>query len=287
MPKWQSDDAEWLENQYFPWSWSDLNLILSNWTDKSKAYLDRASLKRDLRYGDHEHELLDFLQPQRDNAPILIFIHGGYWQWIDKDHYTFALEPLVNAGALVANVNYALCPEVDLQTQINQIRTACAWVWRHASEYGGNPEQLHIAGHSAGGHLAAMMVVTEWPMFAVDLPRDLIKSAVLVSGLFDLAPLRYVSVTNALNLTMESAKQCSPLFIRPLPDIPISVIVGEEETQEFQRQSETLVEQWSESVDTCNFVKVPGDDHFTVIERMLVQENPVTTTLLNHLWLLE
>jgi arylformamidase len=285
MTSRQSIDAEWLEYQYFPWSWSSLTEILGNWSQKSASFLERATLERDIQYGAFEKERLDILRPGQENAPVLIFIHGGYWQWLDKDHYAFALEPLMSAGALVATLNYTLCPEISLEAQIDQVRAACAWVWRHAHEYGGNPELLHVAGHSAGGHLAAMIATTNWPEFEAGLPRNLIKSVIMVSGLFDLEPLLSVSVNNGIGLNSETAKRNSPNFMRPFTAMPISVVVGGEETQEFLRQSQSFFNTWRSEVDSCEYIEVPGDDHFAVIERMIASNNVVTATILRHLGL--
>ncbi len=150
-------DAGALERQYVPRSWPgfDIEPILRRWGEMSSQYRQRASLERDIQYGTSTGERLDVLLPPGTSAPVLLFIHGGYWRArrLDKVSYTFALEPLVSAGALVAAVDYDLCPDVTLDTLVNQIRRACSWGWRHAPKYGGDPSRLHLAGHSARGHL--------------------------------------------------------------------------------------------------------------------------------------
>lgn len=281
MPIYNPTDAQWLEQQYLPWT--NPMAILDNWAQMSASYLRRAVIERDIQYGASAGERLDLLKPLNPKAPVLLFIHGGYWQSCDKDHYTFALEPLVSAGALVATVNYTLCPEVSLETQVDQVRAACAWVWRHAGDYGGDPDRLHIAGHSAGGHLAAMMAATDWSLFEGGLTRYMFKSAVVVSGLYDLEPLRFVSINKGVRLDEETAKRNSPLFMMPTMALPVSVVVGEEETDEFLRQSRVLSEAWHSTSVTSEYIEVPGHDHFTVIERMTVPNNLLTTTILRHM----
>ena len=191
--------SEWLEQQYRPWKAEnpaiDVEAIAVRWAQMSATYLQRADVERDIPYGSLPGERLDLLKPSEPDAPVLLFIHGGYWQSLDKDDYAFALEPLVSAGALVASVNYTLCPEITLDGLVDQVRAACAWTWRHARDHGGDSSRLHVTGHSAGGHLTAMLAATDWPAFHDDLPRDMIRSAVPVSGLFDLEPLRSSSVT--------------------------------------------------------------------------------------------
>ena len=231
----------WLEEQYRPWKLAqseiDVETIVENWLQMSMSYLEGADMERNISYGTMEEERLDLFRPPNGTAPVLVFIHGGYWQSLDKDHYSFALEPLVSAGALVLMVNYTLCPKVTLDALVDQVRAACAWAWHHAREYGGDPERLHVAGHSAGGHLTAVMAATDWPRFESGLPCNMIRSAIPISGLFDLEPLRLSSVNAAVRMDSTTAKQNSPLFMTPAAALPVSVVVGRAETAEFRRQS--------------------------------------------------
>jgi arylformamidase len=270
-----------LEKEYNPYS--DPQSILNNWARMSTSYLKRANLERDLPYGALAAERLDLLKPLASNAPVLVFIHGGYWQWLDKDDYAFALEPLVTAGALVATVNYPLCPQVNLDTVVDRVRGACAWVWRHVRDYGGNPERLHVTGHSAGGHLAAMMATTDWPQFQDSLPRDMIKSIIPVSGLFDLEPLRLISLNEGVRMDLETAKRNSPLFMTPATALKVTVVVGGEETDEFHRQSREFADSWMNKAGTLEYIESPGHDHLTVIEAMTEPNNLLTTIVLRHL----
>jgi arylformamidase len=275
--------VEQLEEEYSPSA--DPMAILDNWAQMSASYLKRANLARDMPYGVLASQRLDLLKPTTPNAPVLVFIHGGYWQWADKDDYAFALEPLVTAGALVASINYPLCPEINLDKLVNAVRAACAWVWRHVDDYGGDPERLHVAGHSAGGHLTAMMAATDWSEFDDGLPRDMIKSIVPVSGLFDLEPLRLISYLEDLRLDSETIKRNSPQFMKPTTALPVTVVVGGDESDEFQRQSREFTNAWRSEVDAIEYVAVPDHDHFTVIEAMTEPDNALTAALLRHLGL--
>ena len=275
------DDLDRLEKEYSPWS--DPQTTLDKWLQMSSSYLKRANVERDLSYGALPTERLDLLKPSTPNAPVLIFIHGGYWQWLDKDNYSFALEPLVTAGALVATINYPLCPEVSLDTVVERVRAACAWVWRHVRDYGGDPDRLHISGHSAGGHLAAMMAVTHWQNFQRDLPKNMIKSIIPISGLFDLEPIRLISLNDGIGMDQDAAKRNSPLFINPMYALPVTVIVGGAETDEFHRQSREFADAWQNKADRLEYLESPMHDHFTVIEAMTEPNNILTTTILRHL----
>lgn len=279
-------DAEALERQYMPsYTISDIPAIRDNWAAMSAAYRERAVLERDLAYGPSAGERLDLLRPSRGNAPVLVFIHGGYWRSrnLDKISYTFALEPIVAAGALVATIDYDLCPDVTLDVLVHQVRRACAWVWRHAHEYGGDPERLHVSGHSAGGHLTAMMSATDWPAFEAGLPRDMIKSAVSVSGLFNLEPLRLSSLNDDLRLDPEAARRNSPQFMAPTTALPVSVVVGGGETDEFRRQSREFADAWRAPAGTIDYIETPGHHHFGVIEAMTEPDNLLTATILRHM----
>jgi arylformamidase len=270
-----------LEKEYIPWS--DPGPILNKWAQMSASYLKRANIVRDVRYGALAAERLDLFKPLASNAPVLVFIHGGYWQWLDKDDYAFALEPLVAAGVLVATINYPLCPEISLDTLVDRVRAACAWVWQNVRDYGGDPERLHVAGHSAGGHLAAMMAATDWLAFQNNLSRDMIKSIIPISGLYDLEPLRWTSLNDGVRMDLESAKRNSPIFMAPTTALDVTVIVGGGETDEFHRQSREFAGAWLGGAATIEYLESPGHDHFGVIEAMTEPDNLLTAAILSHM----
>jgi len=167
--------------------------ILKFWADGSAAAFERPGWVLDVAYGPHESERLDILPASNrtHGAPVFVYIHGGYWRALDKRDHAFIAPPLADAGAMVVQLNYALCPAVTIEHIVLQLVQALAWVHRHAAEHGGDPARIVVAGHSAGGHLATMLLACDWPTVAADLPADLVKSALSISGLYELEPLRH------------------------------------------------------------------------------------------------
>ena len=165
----------------------------------------------DLAYGSDASERLDVFTPKAPGAPVLVYIHGGYWRALDKRDQSFVAPPFVAAGAMVVLPNYALCPAVTIEHIVLQIVASLAWVWRHAAEHGGDRSRIVVAGHSAGGHLAAMMLACDWRAVAPDLPADLVKGALAVSGVFELEPLRHAPfLAPDIGLDAARAKKLSP-----------------------------------------------------------------------------
>lgn len=247
---------------------------------RSEAYRQRARALLDLPFGPSGKERVDLFLPERDGAPVHLFIHGGYWRSRDKSMFSFLAEPLVEAGALVAITNYSLCPDVSLDEIVRQVRGVTEWLWRNVSDHGGDPERIHVSGHSAGGHLAAMLAATRWPELEPTLPEDLIKSATPVSGLFTLEPLIRHSVNNDLRLDTAGARRNSPAILQPSVRGPISICVGGNESEEFRWQSRDLASRWKEHGGRVAYVEIPECNHFTILEQLADPEFDLTRRLI-------
>lgn len=222
------------------------------------CYLDRA-------YGSSPLETLDIFPARKGDGSVLMFIHGGYWRSLDKRDFSFLAPAWVDAGVSLVLVNYDLCPTVSVERIVQQMLAASAWLYRHAEEYGMDEDRLYVCGHSAGGHLAAMMLAALWPVYDRTLPRNLYKGGLAVSGVYDLRPLVDIGwLKDDLRLDEASAYRASPAFLPPATRAPLATAVGGRESSEFKRQNALLGERWKRVLRED--IPMPGTDHFTVVD---------------------
>jgi len=261
-PEWY--DAQYNARAAIP----DAMDILQRWFGASAATRAVAPCNLDLAYGDDASERLDLFLPTRSAdgppAPVFVYIHGGYWRALDKGDQSFVAAPFAAAGALTVLPNYALCPAVSVEHIVLQLVRALAWVWRHAARHGGDPGRIVVAGHSAGGHLAAMMLSCRWREIGADLPPDLVKAALALSGIFELEPLRHAPfLAPDLRLDAAAARRLSPAAMPP-PDGRLMALVGGDESAEFRRQARLIARRWgARAVPVCE--TLPGRHHMSVL----------------------
>jgi arylformamidase len=262
-------DAAWFEAQYNNRARvTDAPEILVRWAQASELARSRMTCVLDVAYGDDPGETLDVFPARQSGAPVLVYIHGGYWRALDKSEHSFVAPAFVQSGAMVVVPNYALCPAVTIEAIALQTAQALAWVWRHAAKYGGDPSRIHVIGHSAGGHLAAMLLCCRWKTVAPDLPGRLLAGAMSLSGVFDLAPLRHAPFLQAdLALDPAAVRRLSPAGF-PRPRGPLLALVGADESAEFLRQNQLLRDRWgAAAVPVCQ--ALPGHNHFTVLQDLV------------------
>jgi arylformamidase len=148
-------------------------------------------------------------------------------------------------------------------------RAALAWLWRNARDFGGDPHRIYVAGHSAGGHLAACLLATDWPARAADLPADLVKGACAIGGIFDLEPIRLSFLNEKLNLTPAQVAAHSPLRLRYPVSAPLSLVVAIDESAEFHRQSAAMHALWQRLGYPVESSVPQGLDHFDVVNQLI------------------
>jgi arylformamidase len=239
--------------------------ILDHWFSASAATRARLDAELDVPYGDAPSETLDVFRPKRPGAPVLVYIHGGYWRALDKRDQSFVAAPFVEAGAMIVLPGYALCPAVTIETIALQLVQALAWVHRHAAAFGGDPARIVVAGHSAGGHLAALLLCCDWPSVGAELPRHLVRSALAVSGVFELEPLRHAPfLAPDLRLDAASARRLSPAHLPRPRGRRLYAVVGADESAEFLRQNRLIARAWgAATVPVCE--TVPERHHMNVL----------------------
>jgi arylformamidase len=245
--------------------------LFARWKTRAEDARAQRRFTADLRYGAAAAETLDFFPASRPGSPLLVFVHGGYWRAFDKSDFSWIAPAYVEADAAVAVVNYGLAPVTPIEEIVRQIARACAWLYQHASELAIDRERIVCAGHSAGGHLTAMMLLTRWRQLHGGLPQRLLAGAVCVSGLFDLRPLVETEFLKAdLRLDQVRARRLSPVFETPTAATPCVLAVGALESNEFRRQTRLLHAAWGTATIRSTF-EVPAADHFTVCDAFVTR----------------
>jgi arylformamidase len=247
--------------------------VIAGWARDAQAWREsRRNLFHTISYGPGTRNTIDVF-PSRNQGDIVVFIHGGYWQALNGSFFGHLAAGLNAHDVSVAIPSYDLCPQVSLDDIIAQMRMAA----RELARLG---RRLVVSGHSAGGHLAACLMATDWRSIDAALPTDLVKAAYTISGLFDLGPLLDTSVNNALGLDEAAAKRASPLFWPAPSHGSLDAVVGGDESAEYFRQSRMIVDAWRNAGIETRFAEVPGANHFTAIAPLADPSSPMTLRLL-------
>jgi len=248
--------------------------IFTRW-QKDSAHVRRTHAGLlDLAYGESAGERLDLFPASKRGAPLLVFIHGGWWRSLDKSDFSFVAPGYLRAGFNVALTNYTLAPTASLEEITRQQLRALAWLYRNAEQYDIDQDRIVVAGHSAGGHLSAMMLAAQWPRFADDLPANLVRGGVLMSGLYDLTPLQHADYVNVdLKLKTEHIGPLSPAFMPQATDAPFVTAVGDLESEEFKRQNALIGSAWKDSLMAD--VALPERNHLTICDAFATPGDPL------------
>lgn len=253
----------------------DFHQYLERWTASSQAVRDSQPCLTDLRYGSGPQETLDIFTTAHAKAPVVVFLHGGYWRALDKSDHSFVAPALTEQGVCVVVPNYALCPAVTIPQIVMQMVKALAWVWRYISTWGGDPNRIHLAGHSAGGHLTAMLLGCDWRAYAADLPPDLVKASVSVSGLYELDSIRMSPLLQQdLRLDDKQVLACSPAWMVPPINSQLYSVVGGLESEAFLSHNQLIQNAWGRQCVPLAQV-IPGLHHFSIMDAFAQRGHPL------------
>ena len=268
-------DAAYYESAYNPRiAVPEFNDHFERWKKRSQqaqqalsghAYLDVA-------YGTDPMEKLDIYRAKGESQALLVYIHGGYWRALDKSIQSFVAPPFVERGVTVASINYALCPTLQVQDIVLQVLQACAWLYRNGPNFGAPRDRLFVSGHSAGGHLTAMVLAALWPKFAADLPKKVVQAGLSISGVYDVEPVMNTPSVNVdVRLEPKQARRVSPAYLPPATDAPLYTAVGGKEQEGFHQQNSLIRAKWKAVVK--DDLACPEDNHFTILDRFADPES--------------
>jgi arylformamidase len=217
----------------------------------------------DLAYGPGPRQKLDLFMPSASGrrVPVLVFIHGGYWQALDKSHFSFLARPWLRAGAAFAAIGYPLCPDVIMDGLVASVRAGIAWLAAEADTLGLDARRMVVTGHSAGGHLTAMAMTGPGPDLA---------GGIALSGLYDLEPIRLCYLNAALRLDADMARRLSPVHLPPPRGGRLVLTVGGAESEEYHRQQDMLADAWKLEARS-----LAGLDHFAIVDTLADPGHPV------------
>ncbi len=209
-------------------------------------------------FGNHLKESLDIFPSEKPDSKTMIFIHGGYWHLLDKTMFHFMATAFLKRGVTTVFLNYPLAPENSMSQIVFSCRYAIRWLHENIKRFNGSPEQMHVMGHSAGGHLASMLLVDE------DLKY--LRSIITLSGLFNLEPLMLSNLNSVLGMDRETAKRNSPVYLEPCYVCPLLLATGTDETDEFKNQSTDMYESWKNKHSCLTLLPVNGKNHYSILD---------------------
>ena len=248
---------------------------IREWRESSERVRSAYEVIADLDYGAGERESLDFFPAARPDAPLVLFVHGGAWRRLSKDEFSYPAPGFLERGIAYAVAGFDLVPAVTLAEQVDQVRRALAWAHANASRFRIDAKRIYLLGNSSGGHLAGMLMGEGQGVGESQRQTPLARGALLVSGIYDLEPVRLSSRNDYLDLDPASARSLSPIARIPSGGRPLIVGWGERELDEFQRQSREFAAAWAEQGGAVHTVVRPTCNHFDMTTELGQPESPL------------
>jgi arylformamidase len=247
-----------------------LSLLQEN-RDRAAVVKDKLKPLHDVAYGDEPLQKLDIYAPKNaKDLPVLIDVHGGGWIWGSKNPRSIPAESIMSEGVIWVPIDYGMAPQYNMESMVSHVHAAIAWVYQNIAQYGGNPNRIFITGQSSGAHLAAAAIMPDWHS-KFDVPENVIKGAILLSGIYDLDSLIYASkneVQDILKITPEEARRFSPMYHLPLQTIPVIIAYGEQEPLAYVREAEDYAKELKNAGCEVSLTIVPDANHFDMINAL-------------------
>jgi arylformamidase len=263
------DQTQWAPN---------MMALVAEWAETSRAVRDASLRMQTRRYGDGGNEDLQIFPAEKPDAPILVYIHGGEWKRRDNLGSAFPARALVPAGFTFINLNFEAIPHITIAGMLDQVRRAIIWIYRNAREFGASPDAIHVAGHSSGAHLAAVLATTPWQEFGV--PCNILKGVSCISGLYDMEPVLLSMRREWVTLTQDEAAALSPVRHASRAAVPIIILYGQNESPEFRRQAMAFHDALNAAGKHSRIVEMAGQNHFEVPDALHHAESELSRIIL-------
>jgi arylformamidase len=241
------------------------------WESLSRQTAEQNTIVKDISFGTHPDERLDIFPSKIRHSKTLVFIHGGYWHLLDKAMFHFLAGHFLKYNVTTVLINYPLAPRVSIDDIVVSCRKALRWLYDNVIRYSGDPAELYLMGHSAGGHLASMLLVEEEAKF--------LRAVISLSGLFRLEPLMLSYLNASIGMNRENAIKNSPVFLNPAIDCPLLLVTGTDESDEFKAQSEELYHCWKKKFSDIEVLKVPQKNHYSILDAVIEKDSTLLAAI--------
>jgi len=243
----------------------------NRWERQSRQTAEHNTILKDIAFGDHPEERLDIFPSKIPHSKTLVFIHGGYWHLLDKSIFHFLAEHFLKYNVTTVLINYPLAPKSSLDEIVVSCRKSLRWLHDNIIRYNGDSNDLFLMGHSAGGHLASMMLIEEEAKF--------VQGMISLSGLFRLEPVMLSYLNDSIGMDRETAIKNSPVFLSPANDCPLLLVTGSDESDEFKAQSEELCQCWQSKCSNIELLMVPKKNHYSILDAVIEKDSAVMAAM--------
>lgn len=273
MNVYKSYNQEQLNNQYNTrLQVRDYTMYFDRWERLSRETEKNNTILKNISFGDHPEERLDIFPSEIQHSKTLVFIHGGYWHLLDKAMFHFLAGHFLKYNVTTVLINYPLAPRSPISEIVDSCRKALGWLHNNITRFNGDPSNTYLMGHSAGGHLASMMLIKNEATF--------VRGMISLSGLFRLEPVMLSYLNNSIGMDRENAMLNSPVFLNPASDCPVLLVTGTDESDEFKDQSEELYGCWKNKCSTIEYLKVPQINHYSIIDAVVEKDSTLCDAIL-------